>query len=224
MSILIRTSLPSLSHAALVVEEDARDAAGYLQMRRSRLRVRWQDGTVSEPFVYDTVERKALDAVVVVPHFRDTAGRLCVVLRSAIRPPVALRQDKSDGSEEGSSLGLLWEVPAGLIEADERGDEGRRRCAARELFEETGAQVSPNSIEPLGPSTFPSPGVIGERHYYFHVEIDPHALTVPPEDGSVLERNAELVAMPLEIALDLVRVGEIEDAKTEIALRRLAEI
>lgn len=214
----LRASLPPLPRVALVIEGDERDTQGYLRMRRTRLHARWPDGARSVPFAYDTVERKALDAVVIAAHFRDDSGERCVVLRSAIRPPVALRPE---GDE---TQGLLWEVPAGLIEEDERGEEGRKQCAARELFEETGARVELSGIEPLGPSTFPSPGVIGERHYYFHAEIDPSAMTEPPEDGSVLEENAIVLALPLRIALQLVRKGEIQDAKTEIALRRLAEL
>jgi len=220
----VRTSLPPLPRVVLVIEDDDRDRVGYLGIRRTRLRARFPNGVTSEPFIYDTVERKALDAVVIVPHFRDAEGRRCVVLRSGIRPPLALRPDELRLEKEEPLVGMLWEVPAGLIEANEVGEEGRRRCAARELFEEVGARVSPDNVFPLGPSTFPAPGVLGERHFYFHAEIDPEALVPPPEDGSVLERDAELVALPLETALELVRSGEIEDAKTEIALRRFAEI
>ena len=57
-----------------------------------------------------------------------------------------------------------------------------------------------------------------------HAEVDPTALVPPIEDGSVLERQATLVTVTLQDALALVRAGEIEDAKTELALRRLAEI
>lgn len=220
----VRTSLPPLPRVVLALESDDRERVGYLGLRRSRLRARFPNGVTSEVFTYDTVERRSLDAVVIVPHFRDAAGRLCVVLRSAIRPPLALRPEEVRLPKEEAMVGMLWEVPAGLIEPDEIGEEGRRRCAARELFEEVGAKVAAADLMPLGPSTFPAPGVIGERHFYFHVEIDPEALTSPSEDGSVLERDATLVALPLECALDLLRSGEIEDAKTEIALRRFSEI
>lgn len=220
----VRSDLPPLPDIPLVVETDERGEGGYLRLRRTQMRARFPDGTTSEPFRYDSAERERLDAVVVAPHFRDASGRRCVLLRSALRPPAALRPREVWPVPEKPSLGSLWEVPAGLVEADERSEEGLRRCAARELFEETGAAVDASRIEPLGPSTFPSPGVIGERHFYFHAEIDPDRMVEPPEDGSVLERQASIVAMPLEVALALVRKGEIEDAKTEIALRRLAEL
>jgi ADP-ribose pyrophosphatase len=220
----VRSDLPPLPDVELIVEHDERMPDGYLHLRRTRMRARFPDGTVSEPFRYDSAERERLDAVVVAPHFRDASGRRCVLLRSALRPPAALRPREVWPIPEKPTLGELWEVPAGLVEPDERTEEGLRRCAARELFEETGAKLDVARVEPLGPSTFPSPGVIGERHFYFHAEIDPDSLVEPPEDGSVLERQAAIVALPLEVALELVRNGEIEDAKTEIALRRLAEL
>jgi ADP-ribose pyrophosphatase len=187
------------------------------------LRVVFADGTTSEPFEYDAIGRGRLDAVVVAPHYRDAAGVRRVILRSCLRPPVALRAEGSPIAEK-ETLGSLWELPAGLVEEDERTAEGLRRCAARELLEEVGVRVSPEALLPLGPSGFPAPGVIGERHFFFHVEIDPAQIHEPTEDGSPLERLAHLVAVPLDEALALTRRGEIEDEKTELGLRRLAEV
>jgi ADP-ribose pyrophosphatase len=66
--------------------------------------------------------------------------------------------------------------------------------------------------------------MIAERHFYFHVEVDPRRQVTPPEDGSPLEQRAVIAAIPLDAAIELTRRGEIEDAKTEVALRRLAEL
>jgi len=220
-------ALPPLPAIKLSIDRDRSEHApprAYLTVRRLELKAQFPDGSVSEPFFYDIVERKALDAVVVAPHFRDEAGTRKVLLRSALRPPVAFRPREVWPIPERETLGGLWELPAGLVEPSERSEEGLRACAVRELYEETGAEVSPEAMLPLGPSMFPCPGVIGERHFYFHAEIDPSALLPPVEDGTVLERQAALVAVTLEDALALIRAGEIEDAKTEIALRRLAEI
>jgi ADP-ribose pyrophosphatase len=220
-------ALPPLPAIKLSIDRDRSEHApprAYLTVRRLELKAQFPDGSVSEPFFYDVVERKALDAVVVVPHFRDEAGTRKVLLRSALRPPVAFRPREAWPIPERETLGGLWELPAGLVEPGERSEEGLRACAVRELYEETGAEVLPEAMLPLGPSMFPCPGVIGERHFYFHAEIDPSALLPPVEDGTVLERQATLVTVSLEDALALIRAGEIEDAKTEIALRRLAEI
>jgi len=219
--------LPALPGIKLSIEKDRSERApprAYLSMRRLELTATFPDGTSSEPFFYDLVERKLLDAVVVVAHFRDEAGARRVLLRSALRPPVVFRPREAWPIPERETLGGLWEVPAGLVEPSERSVEGLRSCAIRELYEEVGATVERDAMLPLGPATFPCPGVIGERHFFFHAQIDPAALVPPVEDGTVLERQAEVVAVTLEDALALVRSGDIEDAKTEIALRRFAEL
>ena len=220
-------ALPALPQIELVIERDRSGRASprsYLRVRSLELRARFPDGGESEPFRYDIVERTALDAVVIAPHFRDSGGQRRVLLRSALRPPVALRPREAWPIPERPTLGGLWEVPAGLVEPSERSERGLRECAARELYEEIGASVEIDAIRQLGPATFPSPGVIGERHFFFHVEVDTAILVPPVEDGSVLERQATIVSLSLEDALLLVRAGEIEDAKTEIALRRLVEL
>jgi ADP-ribose pyrophosphatase len=101
---------------------------------------------------------------------------------------------------------------------------GLQRCAARELLVELGYTAGASRFTPLGSSTFPAPGVIGERHHFFHVEVNPRERGAPIEDGSVLEQQAMVAAVTLSEALVLVSSGHLEDAKTELALRRLAEI
>lgn len=218
--------LPELpKHAVVLVEErPSLDPPGFLRLKRMMVRVVFADGTRSEPFEYDAIDRSRLDAVVIAAHYRGPDGRRQVILRSALRPPVALRPRETSPIEERASLGALWELPAGLVEEDERSPEGLRRCAARELHEEVGVEVPPDALHPLGPSAFPAPGVIAERHFFFHVEIDPARIQVPTEDGSALEKHAQVVAVDLARAVELTRTGEIEDEKTELALRRLAEL
>lgn len=200
------------------------DGPGFLSLRRQIFRVEFEDGSLSDPFTYDSIDRERLDAVVIAPHYRDAQGRRHVYLRSALRPPVATRPLEARPMPEGPTLGALWELPAGLVELDERSPEGLRRSAARELLEEVGFDVAPAALTALGPPTFPAPGMIAERHFYFHVEVDPALRGTPLEDGSPLEKSAVVEAIPLVEAIELTRRGHIEDAKTEIALRRLAEL
>jgi ADP-ribose pyrophosphatase len=218
--------LPALPKHTLVVvdERQSRDPPGFLSFRRRLLKIRFEDGRESPVFEYDAVDRSRLDAVVMAAHYRDASGRRWVYLRSALRPPAALRSREASPMPERPTLGGFWELPAGLVEVDEQSPLGLRRCAARELLEEVGVTVDPADLAPLGPSSFPAPAVIGERHFFFHVEIDPRAVAVPTEDGSPLEEGAIVVAVPLDEAIDLCRRGVIEDEKTELALRRLAEV
>ncbi len=187
-------------------------------------RLRFENGETSEPFAYDIVERTRLDAVVIAAHFCAEDGRRHVYLRSALRPPVATRDVVTSPHPEADELGALWELPAGLVEEDERTPEGLVACAVRELHEELGFDVDPARLLPLGPSAFPAPGMVGERHFYFHVEVTPALRKVPLEDGSPLERHASVITAPLDELLAVVRAGGLEDLKTELGLRRLVEI
>jgi len=221
-----RTDLPPLPRISLVVLEDHTLPAqrGFLHLRRRVLALRHEDGTLSEPFTFDNVDRVALDAVVMAAHFHGSDGQLRIYLRSALRPAARLRPADRRPLPERETLGALWELPAGLVEPGESSAEGLLRCAARELEEELGFVVAPEALQPLGSATFPAAGIIGERHHFFHVEVDPEQRRRPTEDGSVLERGALIIAVPLATALQHARDGELEDAKTELALRRLADL
>ncbi len=197
--------------------------SGYLRLVRRKLRAHYPDGSVSDPFVYDETDRRAIDAVVIVPHFAGSRGERRIYLRSSLRPPLYFRDRSRDPIALPDRKGSLWEVPAGLIEPDEQTPEGLRRAASRELFEEAGFAVPPERLVELGPSTFPSPGVISERHFFFAAEVDPKTKGEPTLDGSALERFGEVVDVSLDDALARCRNGDLEDAKTELALRRLRE-
>ncbi len=215
---------PPPPHTLLRDETPVPSGPPFLRVHRAMYRLRFANGETSEPFAYDVVERARLDAVVIAAHFRGGDGRRRVYLRSALRPPVATRARDVSPHPEREDLGSLWELPAGLVEEDERTPEGLVGCAVRELHEELGFDVDAASVRPLGPSAFPAPGMIGERHFYFHVEVEPAKRKVPLEDGSPLERHAAVILAPLDELLALVRQGGLEDLKTEVGLRRLAEI
>jgi ADP-ribose pyrophosphatase len=195
---------------------------GFLRLRRADLVAHFPDGTTSAPFVYDRVERRALDAVAVAAHFeRDDVVH--VYLRTAVRPPLAFRhagEVEGGGNDVAAGSDTLWELPAGLIEPDESPAE----AGARELAEELGFEVEPSALVTLGAWMYPLPAVIAERHVFFAVAVDPLTRTTPREDGSALERFAAIEAVPLGRALDACRAGAIRDEKTELALRRLEEL
>lgn len=196
--------------------------SGFLRLVRRRYRARYPDGSVSEPFVYDAVDRRAIDAVVMAAHYVEGGARW-VYLRSAVRPPLLLRDARRSPVPELDRGAGLWELPAGLIEESEQSKQGVVRSAAREIQEELGFDVSVAQLKELGPSTYPAPGIIGERHFYFEVEVDPQKRAEPSHDGSPLEHGGIVRAVRIADALALASEGRIEDAKTELALRRLAE-
>ena len=197
---------------------DARCDEGFLTLRRLTLRHRWADGVESAAYAYDLVERAALDAVAIVL----VADGPRIALRSSIRPPLAFRSRYAVPLDDPGDP-VLWEVPAGLVEPGERGEEGLRRCAARETLEEVGLRLPAGAFTALGPAAFLSPGVMAEKLHFLAARVDPARRGAPTEDGSPLEERAEVRFVPLDDALAACRDGRVADLKTEAAIRRARE-
>jgi ADP-ribose pyrophosphatase len=217
---------PPLPNIRLELIEDIspKGPSGFLRLRRRRFRAHYPDGSASEPFEYDDVDRRAIDAAVMLAHYEDARGVPYVYLRSSVRPPVATRDKARSPLLEEHDHGGLWELPAGLVEAGEQTPAGVVTTAQRELLEELGFDVELSQLLPLGPSVFPAAGICSERQFYFHVAVDPNQRKAPELDGSPLERFGEVIDVPLSHALEWCTTGAIEDGKTEIGLRRFADI
>ena len=211
--------LPDPPRIVLRVHRDktagASASGGFLNLKRVEVVAHYPSGEESPPFAYDMCDRASFDAVVVLAHFVREGARH-VFLRSCVRPPLTFRELGAPDDAEG----LLWETVAGLIDPGESPSE----AAARELEEELGFVAAPAALRALGPYTYPAPGIIGERHVFYHLEVDPLLRRTPSEDGSALEKGAAIVSLPLADALGHARGGRLRDAKTELALRRLAEV
>ncbi len=197
---------------------------GFLRVRRLSLRNRYADGTASAVYRYDMIERDAMDAVGIVLFARGAGGvedaRVC--LRSSLRPPLHFRPGQHIPLPDAGDP-VQWEIPAGLIEPDEQGEEGVRACAARETLEEVGLVTPPEAFRRLGPQVALTPGAFGEKIHFMVAEVDPDARSVPEHDGPVEER-AEVRFVALSSAIEATRDGRVVDAKTEVGLRRLAEM
>ena len=105
----------------------------------------------------------------------------------------------------------ILELPAGKRSPGEDPLE----CGIRELKEETGAVAA--RVEPLG-RLYPSPGYTDEIIYLFLATGlsfgDSH-----PDDDEFLEPER----LPLEEAVRRVMDGELDDAKTQIAVLKIWE-
>jgi ADP-ribose pyrophosphatase len=205
-----------------LLEERESDMSGFANIRRLTLIAHYPDGTKSAPFPYDMVTRKALDAVIICAYYTE-GGRPFVYLRSAVRPPLALRPVAVQPLERGEGTpaldGLLWELPAGLIEPGETPEE----AAARETEEELGFQFPPNAVRTLGAKASPAPAIIGELHHFVCIEVSPATRREPTLDGSPLERGGAVIAIPLDDAIAHARSGALTDEKTEVGIRRLVD-
>jgi ADP-ribose pyrophosphatase len=102
------------------------------------------------------------------------------------------------------------ELPAGRIEP---GDDPQA-TACREMEEEAGLRAG--RVESLG-SILPAPGYLTER-VWLYLARDLEAVPQRLEEDEFVE----IVRMTIDEALDAIDAGEIDDAKTVVALLRAA--
>lgn len=150
--------------------------------------VRFPDGSVTEEF--DIIRHPGASAI--VPFMSDPGGENPQLL--------LLRQYRY------AAGGYIYEIPAGRLD----GDETPGQCAARELKEETGC-----SAEQLIPLTtmFTTPGFTDEVIHLFLATGLTHG-----EANREADEFVDIVIMSLSEALELIRTGEIVDAKTSLGI------
>lgn len=134
----------------------------------------------------------------------DHSGGVCVAALTEDDQLLFVRQFRYPYGE------VVVELPAGKIEPGEDPLE----CGKRELYEETGATAK--QFESLG-TLYPSPGYCSEIIHIIGaigLEFGENHL----DDGEFLES----FRLPLKKAVSLVMSGDIVDAKTQIAILKLA--
>lgn len=208
-----------------VIESDERvGEGGFLAIRRLRMRNRRADGSLSPPYVCDSIARPyGQDAVVVAVYARGADG-VQVLVRDGLRPPVVLGRDPARASlPEPPPQMFLSELVAGIIEPGDAGVDGLRQRAAHEVAEEAGFTVEPAAVILLGAGSYPSPGAMVEKLYFTAVEVDPASQQALTGDGSPMEEGARTRWWPLDGAIDACVRGQLVDLKTELGLRRLRD-
>ena len=200
-------------------------AGGFLTIQRLTLRNRRADGSLSRAYDVDYLVRPiGLDAIAVAL-FSRARGRTEVLVRDGLRPALALgRSGAPHPLPDRRQYLLFTEVVAGIVEAEDRGEDGLRRRAALEIAEEAGYQVEPARVILLGAGSFPAPGIIGEKVWLAAAEVaDPADQGEMDGDGSPMEEGAVARWLDLDQAIAACVAGDIEDFKTELALRRLRD-
>jgi len=203
-----------------LVRDISLSAKGFLQVREVELQNRYDDGSTSAPYRYFLVERSRLDAVAIVLYRKGKAG-LELVLRSQLRPPLVFRREYDVPLPETETGAVQWELPAGLIEPGEHGEQGLFARAAAETLEEVGVAIGPERFRTLGSAAALCPGVIAEKIHFVSAEIlDTDEWVVADGDGHVLESHSHSVFVSLATALAAVEGGAVSDIKTEVGIRR----
>lgn len=156
------------------------------------------DGTMSPEITRLVFERGDSVAMVLHDWEKDTI-LLCEQFRAA-----TLARDS----------GWIVEVPAGLVEAG----EDPKECAQREAIEETG--YAPRVLERIA-CFYPSPGGSSERIHLYYAEVSLED-RVGSGGGLALENeDIRLIQLPLKEAVVQASAGDIQDAKTLIAIQWL---
>jgi len=216
---------PSDDVVGFVIDSDELvGGGGFLQLRRLRMRNRRADGSLSAPYLCDSIARPfGQDAVVVAIYARTERG-LEVLVREGLRPPITLGRDASRAPLPEPPPGLfVTELVAGILEDSDRGEDGLRTRAAAEVLEEAGFRVEPASVIVLGAGMLPSPGAMVEKFYFTAVEVDPRTQEPLSGDGSPMEEGARTRWLLLDDAIAACVRGDISDLKTETGLRRLRD-
>ncbi|WP_112133786.1 NUDIX domain-containing protein [Glycomyces dulcitolivorans] len=130
------------------------------------------------------------------------ADRGTVVLTQQFRLPAYVNEHPD---------GMLLEVPAGLLDGDAPEEAIRREAA-----EETGLDIG----EPhLVFASYMSPGSVTERLHCFAAPYDGSATLA--DRAGVAEEGEDIIVveLPFTEALEMVRTGQISDAKTVMLLQ-----
>jgi len=129
-----------------------------------------------------------------------------VILTRQLRIPTYLN---------GNETGMMIEACAGLLDKDNPED-----CIRRETEEETGYKVS--AVEKVF-EVYMSPGSVTEIIHFF---VAAYTKDMKVDEGGGLEEeqeNIEVLELPFEKAIQMIKSGEIKDAKT-IMLLQYAQI
>jgi len=124
---------------------------------------------------------------------------------------ILTRQFRMPTYINGNETGILIEACAGLLDKDSPED-----CIRRETEEETGYRIT--NVHKVS-EAYMSPGSVTEILYFFVAEYSPHMHTGQGGGVEKEQEEIEVLELPIEQALNMVKNGEIRDAKTIMLLQ-----
>lgn len=138
-------------------------------------------------------------------------GAVILLYHPQNKTVILTRQFRMPTYVNGNETGMLIEACAGLLDKDNAED-----CIRRETEEETGYRVS--SVRKVF-EAYMSPGSVTEILYFFVAEYEA-AMKVNEGGGAEHEHeNIEVLELPFDQALNMIKTGEIEDGKTIMLLQ-----
>lgn len=172
---------------------------GFLSVIEAQVRFQQSDGSMSPAITRLSIERGDSVAVLLLTPQGD------LVLTQQFRYPVL---------KKGPDKGWLVELPAGSLD---HAGEDPAEAMRREIEEETGHKCGPLT---LLFTFYPTPGGSSERIHLYSALSEGRT----GEGGGVPEEHEDIETfeVPLEDAITKVLTGEIQDAKTIIAIFYLA--
>jgi nudix-type nucleoside diphosphatase (YffH/AdpP family) len=112
----------------------------------------------------------------------------------------------------GNETGMMIEACAGLFDKDNPED-----CIRRETEEETGFKLK--DVKKVF-EAYMSPGSVTEILYFFIAEYS-SSMKISEGGGVDEDENIEVLELPFDTTLNMIRTGEIKDGKTIMLLQHL---
>jgi GDP-mannose pyrophosphatase NudK len=137
-------------------------------------------------------------------------GATILLYNKSSRTVILTRQFRLPSFVNGNPDGMLIEACAGLLDQDNALD-----CIRRETEEETGYRI--DHVEKIY-EAYMSPGSVTEILFFFVGEYSKDQ-KVSEGGGVDDEENIEVLELPFDQALQMVKTGEIRDAKTIMLLQ-----
>jgi GDP-mannose pyrophosphatase NudK len=139
-------------------------------------------------------------------------GATILLYNDETKTVILTRQFRMPTYLNGNSDGMMIEACAGLLDADNPED-----CIRKETQEETGYKIE--EVEKIF-EVYMSPGSVTEILYFF---VAKYAKNQQVNDGGGVEDEEEIDVLELDFknALNMIKTGEIKDAKTIMLLQYL---
>lgn len=133
-------------------------------------------------------------------------GAVILLYNKKKQTVVLTRQFRLPTYTNGNETGMMIEACAGLLDKD-----NAETCIIRETEEETGYRI--RSVKKIY-EAYMSPGSVTEILYFFIAEYSDEMKTSEGGGCDKEQENIEVLEIPFEQAISMVRSGEIKDAKT----------